>query len=129
MEKRIDAALAQAFAAKRGDERARSVRDPVAHVGRDLGSCEDAGDRLALVDPATDPDSVERDLTGPRRRILDRLEKTGIGTRKAGGFTSVRRGEQAGCLLYGPYWQLPSGAYRLDFRCRAGKPRMPGHPV
>ena len=42
---------------------------------------------------------------------------------------AVRRREPAGCLLYGPYWQLPAGAYRLSFRCRPGKPRMPSEPV
>ncbi len=61
--------------------------------------------------------------------MLDRLEKTGIGRRGAGGVATVGRREPAGCLLYGPYWQLPAGNYRLSFRCRSGRPRMPGQPV
>jgi Polysaccharide biosynthesis enzyme WcbI len=61
--------------------------------------------------------------------VLGRLEKTAIGTRGAGGVTSVRRREPAGCLLFGPYWQLRAGSYRLSFRCRPGKPRLPSEPV
>jgi hypothetical protein len=61
--------------------------------------------------------------------VLRRLEKTAIGTRGVGGVTSVRRREPAGCLLFGPYWQLRAGSYRLSFRCRPGKPRLPGEPV
>ncbi len=65
----------------------------------------------------------------PRWHVLERLEKTAIGIRGAGGVTSVRRREPAGCLLFGPYWQLRAGSYRLSFRCRAGKPRLPSQPV
>src|SRR5271155_3428957 len=66
----------------------------------------------------------------PRQwHVLGRLEKTAIGVRGAGGVTRVRRREPAGCLLYGPYWQLPAGGYRLSFRCRSGKPRLPSEPV
>src|SRR5437660_1779681 len=65
----------------------------------------------------------------PHWHVLARLEKTAIGTRGAGGITSVRRREPAGCLLFGPYWQLPAGSYRLSFRCRPGKPRLPSEPV
>ena len=61
--------------------------------------------------------------------VLGRLEKTAIGIRGAGGVTSVRRREPAGCLLFGPYWQLRAGSYRLSFRCRPGKPRLPSEPV
>lgn len=61
--------------------------------------------------------------------VLGRLEKTTIGRREPGGVTQVRRSERAGCLLYGPYWQLPAGDYGLGFRCRSGRPRMPGQPV
>jgi hypothetical protein len=72
-------------------------------------------------------DSVEG---APREwHVLDRLEKTTIGVRGAGGVTSVRRRERAGCLLFGPYWQLSTGFYRLSFRCRPGKPRLPSEPV
>ena len=61
--------------------------------------------------------------------VLGRLAKTSIGVRRADGVARVRRREPPGCLLYGPYWQLPAGAYRLSFRCRPGKPRMPSQPV
>ncbi|HEY1432054.1 MAG TPA: WcbI family polysaccharide biosynthesis putative acetyltransferase, partial [Stellaceae bacterium] len=65
----------------------------------------------------------------PQRHLLERLEKTAIGSRGAGGVASVRRRAPAGCLLYGPYWQLRAGCYRLNFRCRPGTPRLPGEPV
>ena len=65
----------------------------------------------------------------PLWHVLGRLEKTTIGTRGAGGVTSVRRREPAGCLLFGPYWQLRAGSYRLSFRCRSEKPRLPSEPV
>jgi len=65
----------------------------------------------------------------PQWHVLGRLEKTAIGIRGAGGVTSVRRREPAGCLLFGPYWQLRAGSYRLSFRCRPGKPRLPSEPV
>jgi hypothetical protein len=65
----------------------------------------------------------------PQWHVLGRLEKTAIGVRGAGGVTSVRRREPAGCLLFGPYWQLRAGSYRLSFRCRSGKPRLPSEPV
>ncbi len=65
----------------------------------------------------------------PRWHVLGRLEKTAIGIRGARGVTSVRRREPAGCLLFGPYWQLRAGSYQLSFRCRPGKPRLPTEPV
>src|SRR4051794_28010558 len=61
--------------------------------------------------------------------LLGRLEKTTIGIRGPGGVTLVRRREPAGCLLYGPYWQLRAGSYRLSFGCRPGRPRLPDEPV
>jgi polysaccharide biosynthesis acetyltransferase WcbI-like protein len=67
--------------------------------------------------------------TQQRWRLLGRLEKTAIGARRAGGVTTVRRREPAGCLLFGPYWQLRAGRYRLSFRCRPGKARLPKEPV
>jgi Polysaccharide biosynthesis enzyme WcbI len=82
-----------------------------------------------LVVGAIDPERVGESRAAPEWRVLGRLEKTAIGVRRSDGVTKVRRKEPAGCLLYGPYWQLPSGAYRLSFRCRSGKPRMPGQPV
>src|SRR5260370_42245571 len=62
-------------------------------------------------------------------RLLGRRETPAIGSRAAAGVISVRRREPAGCLLFGPCWQLRAGAYRLSFRCRPGKPRLPGEPV
>ena len=78
---------------------------------------------LGAADPAADGHST------PEWRVLAFLEKTAIGKRAADGVTMVRRSERPGCVLYGPYWQLPAGAYRLDFRCRAGRPRTAGQPV
>jgi hypothetical protein len=74
-------------------------------------------------------ESVEEPRPLREWRVLDRLEKTAIGKRGADWVATVRRREPAGCLLYGPYWQLPSGDYRLIFSCRSGKPRMPRQPV
>src|SRR5690349_25155515 len=61
--------------------------------------------------------------------VLDRLEKTSVGTRAANGTVRIRRGEPAGCFLYGPYRHLTRGQYRLTFRCRRGRPRLPAQPV
>src|ERR1700746_702948 len=61
--------------------------------------------------------------------VLGCREKTTIGVRGVGGVTSVRRREPAGCLLFGPYWQLSAGFYRLNFRCASGKPRIQSQAV
>jgi hypothetical protein len=61
--------------------------------------------------------------------VLDRLDKTRIGVRTADGITRVRCGEPPDCLLYGPFWQLAAGDYRLAFECRAERPLMPAQPV
>src|SRR5260370_36506048 len=61
--------------------------------------------------------------------LLGRLEKTTIGARGAGGGTKVRRREQAGCLLFGPYWPLRARPVPVSFRLWAGKPPRPGAPV
>ncbi len=74
--------------------------------------------------------AIDAEEAAPREwHVLGRLEKTTIGVRGAGGVTSVRSREPAGCLLFGPYWQLSAGFYRLSFRCRPGKPRLPSEPV
>jgi hypothetical protein len=78
---------------------------------------------------AIDSHRVGEGRGAPEWRVLGRLEKTAIGTRRADGATTARRREPAGCLLYGPYWQLPGGTYRLNFRCRSGEPRIPSQPV
>jgi hypothetical protein len=65
----------------------------------------------------------------PRWRLLERLESATIGTRSPDGSLAVRRGEPAGCVLYGPYLHLPEGRYRLGFHCRSGAPRLTAQPV
>jgi len=55
--------------------------------------------------------AIDQEEAPCRWHLLGRLEKTAIGTRGAGGVTAVRRREPAGCLLYGPYWQLRAGFY------------------
>src|SRR5712671_210606 len=88
---------------------------------------------MSSVDAGVAAGAVDSERMGegpgtPQWCVLDRLEKTAIG-RRAGTVTTVRRREPAGCLLFGPYWQLPSGTYRLNFRCRSGKPRISGQPA
>ncbi len=83
----------------------------------------------SVVAEATVGAIASEDEPPPQWHVLGRLEKTAIGARGAGGVTSVRRREPAGCLLFGPYWQLRAGSYRLSFRCRPGKPRLPSEPV
>lgn len=61
--------------------------------------------------------------------VLDRLEKNAAGTRQPDGSVTIGRLEPAGCFLYGPYWQLPAGRYRLSFACRAGAGRYRTQPV
>ena len=79
---------------------------------------------------ATGADATGFAEAAPREwRVLGRLERTAIGTRRSDGVVKVGRREPPGCLLYGPYWQLPAGSYRLSFRCSSGKPRLPGEPV
>ena len=82
-----------------------------------------------LMGDAVDPEQKGERSPPSAWSMLRRLEKTAIGAHRADGVTTVRRGEPAGCLLYGPYWQLPSGGYRLNFHCRSGAPVHPGQPV
>jgi hypothetical protein len=83
----------------------------------------------SVVAEATAGAIASEDAAPAQWHVLGRLEKTAIGIRGADGITSVRRREPAGCLLYGPYWQLRAGSYRLSFRCRPGRPRLSGEPV
>ncbi len=76
--------------------------------------------------PVPPPECGEPDL---RWRLLGRLESAAIGMRAADGSLTVRRGEPAGCFLYGPYLHLPEGRYRLSFHCRSGTPQMTAQPV
>ena len=62
-------------------------------------------------------------------RVLPRLEKGRIGRHRDDGSVSVGRSEPADLLLYGPYWRLASGCYRLEFRCRVRRPRWRSQPV
>ena len=61
--------------------------------------------------------------------VLPRLEKGATGIRQPDGSVTIRRSEPAGCFLYGPYLHLPQGRYRLSFRCRCGRPRLPAQPL
>jgi hypothetical protein len=62
-------------------------------------------------------------------RLLGHLESAAIGQRASDGSIAVRRGEPAGCILFGPYLHLPEGRYRLSFRCRSAAPRLTAQPV
>jgi hypothetical protein len=62
-------------------------------------------------------------------RVLHRLEKGRIGKRHDDGSVSVRRRERADTILFGPFWRLPCGSYRLTFRCHVWKPRLVSQPV
>jgi hypothetical protein len=61
--------------------------------------------------------------------VLPRLEKGHIGRRHEDGTISVDRSEPPDLLLYGPYWRLVSGRYRLELRCRVRRPRWHSQPV
>jgi polysaccharide biosynthesis acetyltransferase WcbI-like protein len=63
------------------------------------------------------------------RDLLGLLENARIGRRAPDGAITVRHGEPAGCVLYGPYLYLSQGRYRLSFRCRAATPRFTAQPV
>jgi hypothetical protein len=63
------------------------------------------------------------------RDVLGLLESARIGRRAPDGTITVRRGEPAGCVLYGPYLYLPQGRYRLRFRCRVATPRFTAQPA
>ncbi len=85
-----------------------------------------AGTTLARM-AAESPD--EADSGAYRRSLLKQLESTAIGVRSADGTMRVRRREQGGCFLYGPYLHLPQGRYRVSFRCDSGRPRLADQPV
>ncbi len=86
--------------------------------------------REAASPPMTRP-APPQDGSGPqsRWRLLERLESATIGVRSPDGSMTVRRGEPAGCVLYGPYLHLPEGRYRLSFHCLNGAPRLTAQPV
>jgi hypothetical protein len=61
--------------------------------------------------------------------VLSRLELGRVGQRRSDCSVFVDRSEPPDFLLYGPYWRLLSGHYRLAFRCRARRPRHRSQPV
>ena len=61
--------------------------------------------------------------------VLDRLEIAAGAKPGAGGAVTASRRLFPCCILFGPYWRLPGGNYRLTFACRAGRPTMPDQPV
>src|SRR5579864_6780968 len=67
--------------------------------------------------------------SGECRELLPSLESAASGWRGTNGAISVRRRDPAGCVLYGPYLQLPAGRYRLDFACCCGPARLTAQPV
>lgn len=72
---------------------------------------------------------AEFGIAAPRQSLLARLESATIGRRGADGALVVRRSDPAGCLLFGPFWRLPGGRYRLEFTCRPRRPRLSRQPV
>ena len=80
-------------------------------------------------DPVPGRTDAEGRPAGREWRVLHRLGKGAIGAHEPDGAVSVRRRERTGILLFGPYWRLPGGRYRLSFRCRSGKPHFAGQPV
>ena len=84
VQKRVDAAFAEAFAAHRGDECPRLIGDAVAHLCRERRRGQNARNRLVLVDPAACADC----RTQRRRRRescrCDNLHAEDIGMAPAG---------------------------------------------
>ena len=79
VQKRVDAAFAEAFAAHRGDECPRPVGDAVAHLGRERGRGQNARNRLALVDPAAGADCRTQRRRRRERCRSDNLHAEDIG--------------------------------------------------
>src|SRR5581483_11490554 len=71
----------------------------------------------------------ERDGAARRWQLLPRLERSAIVTRRADGAATVARGAPAGCFLYGPYWHLQTGTYRLHVAARATAPHHAAQPA
>ena len=79
VQKRVDAAFPQAFAAHRGDERPRPVGDAVAYLRRDRSRGQNARNRLALVDPAACADCRTQRRRRWKSRRSDNLHAEDIG--------------------------------------------------
>lgn len=56
--------------------------------------------------------------------LLALMERGEIATRRADGSFAVERDAPGGNLLYGPFWRLAQGSYRLVIRCQAGAPKV-----
>ncbi|MBV9861026.1 MAG: hypothetical protein JO267_02640, partial [Alphaproteobacteria bacterium] len=82
----------------------------------------------AILAHEPEPQPASASAGGTKWEVLDHLDKGVIGARH-GRAVTVRQVEPAGCLLFGPYWQLPAGHYRLLFECQPGPPRLRGQPV
>lgn len=63
------------------------------------------------------------------RPALAELQSTAIGSRAPDGSISVRRAEPPRAFLYGPFWRLPQGRYRLSFACQVQGVVHPANPV
>src|SRR5579884_1520640 len=77
-----------------------------------------------------DPEQQTREagLAPSAGDLLDHLEKAGIAEYR-GGHVRVRRRRPAGCFLFGPYWRMAAGHYRLGFRAAARRSFLPSEPV
>lgn len=97
-------------------------------IARSGGGHRQAGG--LLVSAAVPGRNAPGDGAAPRQwTVLPRLEHGRIGTRAGDGSISVRRRERADTLLFGPFWRLPCGRYRLGFRGSAARPHLPSQPV
>src|SRR5262245_57944816 len=61
--------------------------------------------------------------------LLTRLDRTVVGIRDTTGVLRVQRSDLQRCFLYGPYLRLPTGHYRLTFRCAVASTRIAAQPV
>jgi polysaccharide biosynthesis acetyltransferase WcbI-like protein len=61
--------------------------------------------------------------------LLDQLERGKAALRGPKGSVRVRRRAAPGCVLYGPFWRLAAGNYRLTLWARASRPRPAAQPV
>jgi hypothetical protein len=70
----------------------------------------------------------EAGLAPIAKDLLDHLEKGAIAEYR-GGRVRIRRRRPAGCFLFGPYWRMAAGHYRLSGRVTARRPLLPSEPV
>ena len=67
--------------------------------------------------------SLVADIASARRDALPFMHKGPLGRLGEDGRLVVGAGEGRGLLLYGPYWRLPSGVWRLRIHATAGRRR------